>query len=386
MSMLSPREALGAALLRPDAPLGADLLAACDEADWRWLDERFEEHRCKPLAAARLGSADIAQQVPAAILADWQAARRAATLDNLHQQQVLAASIAILAAEGLDACALKGAWLSMFGFPEPGLRPMRDLDLLLRDRDATLAAFRALRAAGYTLLEPHDGDLHALLEERHQLPPLVDPDGEVLVEIHHRQFHGHGIDLGDDPLFWSSRRREMLLGTAVRFPALEPLAVHVLVHAMRDHGFDNGPLTVADLAFLLGHAAFDRSRYDRLVEQHALVAEARLADRLVRGEQGADTAAAWRLMLAPGASVRELRQRGALRRAGARDLFSRLFPSPRRLAARGNHGNGLPGLVRAYADHFKRLLFVRRGELGRDIAPELRAARAAIDSTLTDRA
>ncbi|WP_265562401.1 nucleotidyltransferase family protein [Sphingomicrobium arenosum] len=383
MIALEPWERLGAALLTPSLDVAAPLLAGVEAEGWSRLDERLDAHRCAPLAASRLPPS-LRHHVPPAILAAWDHARRAATIDHLHQQKVLADIFALLVAHDLEACALKGAWLSLFAYPEPGLRPLRDLDILMRDREAALEAHALLVKAGFTPLEPVAGDLSAILEERHQLPPLVDPTEQVLVEVHQRMFHDGRADLADDDDFWNRCVTRDLLGSRVTFPASEPLAVHLLAHAMWDHGFDNGPLLVADLALLFDHPDFGRVTYDALVARHGLQAEAELADELVSPPPSEAlspaAAAAWRLMLAPGNEVARLRQRDTLRRAGPAAILAKIFPSVRQLSARGAVRRTPLGILGAYARHFHRLVTRRRQEIGAPVDPALQEARTVIDT------
>ena len=87
----------------------------------------------------------------------------------------------ILAAEGIEAVALKGAAeLLRPVYPAPGMRFLSDLDLLLRGRDIEAAA-AALEAAGAAPSRTRGltGRGH------HHLPPLTCGSWAVSVELHH---------------------------------------------------------------------------------------------------------------------------------------------------------------------------------------------------------
>ena len=85
--------------------------------------------------------------------------------------------IEALSAEGIEPVLLKGAALAYTAYPDPALRSMGDIDLLvppcqIEDARATLLNHGFLAEAGD---EGTD----------HHLPPLQSPNGHVRVELHH---------------------------------------------------------------------------------------------------------------------------------------------------------------------------------------------------------
>ena len=81
---------------------------------------------------------------------------------------------------GLPCVVLKGVDLSQRLYPEPGLRPFEDLDLLIRGRDVE-PAIRTLRDLGYHL-------------PSHQAPPFMLRRFHFHVALHHPK-HGTLIEL-----------------------------------------------------------------------------------------------------------------------------------------------------------------------------------------------
>lgn len=92
------------------------------------------------------------------------------------------------AIEILEACRarvgpvtlLKGIWLSHAVHPEPHLRPMRDLDVMLPDRATARDAARVLVELGYRPTGPEHEYTHA-----NHLAPHRHPRTGVLVDVHH---------------------------------------------------------------------------------------------------------------------------------------------------------------------------------------------------------
>ncbi len=99
--------------------------------------------------------------------------------------ETLAGTIHTLRAAGIEVVALKGAALAFFHYPDPALRPMGDLDLLLRDPRELARATEALTGAGWRAL--FDTPRHRVFvrpDERVVRPAAEDPDNPIRVEIH----------------------------------------------------------------------------------------------------------------------------------------------------------------------------------------------------------
>lgn len=218
------------------------------EAQWSAMGGLAAAHRLEPLLAWRVEREGWT--VPDAVANAWHAARRNAALAALAQQAGLRLALNRLTAVGIETVALKGVALAWRHYPEPGLRPMRDIDLLVSEARAREAA-AILADAGFVpaAAEP------ASLADEHQLPAQYHPDLGLTIEVHHR--------LGDPPHRRGYRvpqlAPEAVLaraetvdcgGVAVRCPAPQDLAAHLIVHALYGHRLNCGPLVLADLHFL----------------------------------------------------------------------------------------------------------------------------------------
>lgn len=165
-----------------------------------------------------------------------------------EQHQLSGQRVALLLGELgalLDACraaevevlALKGSLLATGYYAEPGLRPMSDLDLLVRPADeARLLA--VLAGLGYQPRERHWKHLTLALPAGSG--PVVywhgdHPDNPRSLDLHtrlHERFLSLAYDLTDDA--WAGSAPSLLLGRPARVLAPATLLHHLAIHATSD--------------------------------------------------------------------------------------------------------------------------------------------------------
>jgi hypothetical protein len=180
----------------------------------------------------------------------------------------------LLDAAGIRSVALKGPFLAYHAYPQPALRPMRDLDILVPE-DRLMDAWHALIAAGAQPALGGDGDLrvrHAIRADKHHLPALLSPSGFSKLELHRGvQSAESAKDYDRNTVLLDSvwaHAREHSIGTAsIAFPTPTDMLLHLIMHAAYDHLLNNGPLVLADIAFLLRGHAVDWDRFWQIAEQ-----------------------------------------------------------------------------------------------------------------------
>lgn len=228
-----------------DLPSSLQLI---DEKHWGYIIDRGREHRFLPLLHWTLEQTGVLSQVPHRVEAVMSNARRRSTLRALAAQRELLLLHRLLADADIPHVFLKGAYLSKFAYPHPALRPLRDLDVVVA-RDAVSHAYELLEEQGYTSIAARPVDVEAHIERAKHLPGLRSPSGKTCVEI-----HAHVDDPGGKLAKLDALQNVTLKqvgNDAIPFMEPNDLLIHLCVHAADIHGFNNGPLIIADIGFLL---------------------------------------------------------------------------------------------------------------------------------------
>ncbi len=249
-------------LLSTQRPVRQASLDALSPSDWIRIRDMAREHRLLPMLHWRLTHEHADLVVEPSLRAELQDANRKATLRALRLQRELGGIVRILASVGIPCLALKGAYLAFAVYPQPALRPMRDLDVLVDPAQAP-AAYAALREAGFTPGHDVQGDVATCIAEEKHLPLLVAPGGGVNVELHvrltpKRDGQAHGLEAAG---LWERQVRREVAGQQIAYLSPTDLLLHLIYHAAYDHRLNNGPLTLCDLAGLIGTNAIDWPRF-----------------------------------------------------------------------------------------------------------------------------
>lgn len=155
-------------------------LAAARVQDWEPLPALVEAHRMAPLFYHQLSLAGVEPPRPVLRTLKGQALRT--RLENQARVRQVAALAEEFARAEIPLVFLKGCALAHLLYPDPGLRPMSDIDVLVHPENLAAAADLAL-SLGFHPVSPIDlGDL----KKKRHLPILVKrEDGYRLqLELH----------------------------------------------------------------------------------------------------------------------------------------------------------------------------------------------------------
>lgn len=239
--------------------------AGLGEGEWDCLAKMAQQHRLGPMLWHRSQHAAAPWPLPHSVAQNWGAAYRHSAMRSLVARRLLLRAEAILGAAGICYAALKGAYLSQHAYPHPALRPLRDVDLLVEPARA-IEAYQLFRSSGFSPVEDRDIDLARELLNFKHLPALYMPGPEggagICLEIHGRIVHAVPSTIVPGSL----HDVHALLARAIArggTPFLSPTdtLLHLIIHSMEDHEFNNGPLILHDVAQLLETATIDWPRF-----------------------------------------------------------------------------------------------------------------------------
>lgn len=273
---------LRVALLPPDRAI-PEWDGLRDQMD---LDTLWDRDAIKLLPLVYRALVDSGTEEP--YLARLKGVVRRSWYDNQRLFHGVGSALDALEAAGVRAMLLKGVPLAIQCYPEIGLRPMEDVDLLVEPGRAT-DAIAALDRAGWT-------------SEPYVAHPEVVPYGEqMLHQVVCRGEGGHAIDLhwryvpwvardgsGQDPGLWARAGPLEVAGHRALSPCPDDLLLLVILHAYRA-GWATAPRWVADVTFLLRALGddLDWDRFTARVVQGHLVDPVRDALQFVHREYGA---------------------------------------------------------------------------------------------------
>ena len=224
-----------------------------DSRAWEQLVRAAEEHGLSPLVHKHLTALGATlpdvprRQLQALVLRH----RRAATI----RREAIAEVLRAFHNERIEVLLVKGIALAELVYSEPGLRPMRDVDLLVSAADASRA-----EAILFDLGYAHELG-HTIPADYYHLPPAVKTVAGLPVSI---ELHRNLLPLHPEYPRWPLQRS---LDTAVdlkidgvpaRTLCLEEMLVHVYLHGFRP------PLTYEPCRFL--HVADLVSLVDRYID------------------------------------------------------------------------------------------------------------------------
>lgn len=211
----------------------------------------------RPLGPALQAVAPAAAQLspPAPVLEEWRHGYRQTRAANTLLLVELARVIDALVAAGVTPIVFKGAALLAETYPDPGLRPMDDADLLVRpEQRATAVA--VLAGAGYRPVEIGPGRFDLLGPEppdaqAYRLPPAR---LSVELDLHWRTVADARLRAAlpgvDDHGIWTRARRWRLDGAESLTPDAVDAAVAIAASQMLWHPWAH-PLGYLDLHLLV---------------------------------------------------------------------------------------------------------------------------------------
>jgi len=241
--------------------------------DWAFLQRLARHHRLEPLLCYGFRRCRFTG-IPTWVLAEWQKQRQRAAARALYHQEALVAIAAAFEERQVPFILLKGEALSKALYPQEGLRPYVDIDLLVRPESYETARLILLNL-GFRHKRPNEeiekrqlfGEIEFEKADRLNLP--VDLHWDTLMASWERH------SLFREPKTWASLDQIRLKNRLLPVLGGEPLLLYLCIHFAFHQVFD-GLLLICDL-FLVLRRDGDRTDWEYLLAlaarcrcQHAL--------------------------------------------------------------------------------------------------------------------
>jgi len=209
------------------------LLDATPPAAWYDILLQMQLLELDPLFFSHLSRTPAAAHVPEEVLHRLQEAYFLHAARNTIIFEDLRAIIRTLELHGIDAIILKGACLAETVYEDIALRPMHDIDILIRKEDLCVAQ-EVLFGMGYgPLIRPPVAEQ---ILRHHHLIPFTRP-GRPSVEIHAALTSSRGPCAMDMDGFWSRARSADFGGVPALILSPEDLLLHLCLHFSANHRF-----------------------------------------------------------------------------------------------------------------------------------------------------
>ncbi len=258
--MSEPVELFLRARHEPDAFAAVEARAAAGEIDWDAVLERTEAERLGPLLHNTFSEARF---IPAGVAAAWQRAHRTTAAFYLVWSSSLMRICTALTQANIPLIILKGAALAETVYDKPSLRPLADVDVLVRP-DQVRATVDVLQANGYLpprAAESRDYSLEfeneLALSPRTTIGVAIDIHWSLLDSPYYQRALSHDW-------FWESSV-PLARYSGARTLAPEAQLLHLSAHLMVHH-HGNGVLWLYDVVELLRRFR-GRFDWDRALEE-----------------------------------------------------------------------------------------------------------------------
>lgn len=170
----------------------------------------------------------------------------------------------ILTEHNIDYQALKGSILAFKYYPNSAMRRMRDIDIIVKPQCFSQAC-QLLLEHGYSFgTEAQNVNYEAYIASAKHAPHITHPDFNIVIEVHHRlcrpDLKQENLELSMHPDFWQESDVVTVGNQELPCESPEMLLAHIIHHSVRENAFNNGPVFIFDLYFLItnSHVCWDK--------------------------------------------------------------------------------------------------------------------------------
>ena len=216
-------------------------------AQWEELLQMAKIQDLSPLLYWRLVHEKAVKAVPPSVADALRNAFYKCLADNSVYFDDLYKILAAFEQAGIQVILLKGAYLAEKVYPNVGLRPMDDFDLMVRRADY-LRGHKLLEELGFT---GHRRFFSETELDHGKHGPIMSRPGSKDIELHWTLVDDRSDLEIDEETLWQGSRLIQLPGTTAWVLSLENMLLHLCAHISYGHMFQRQPRSLVDIARLL---------------------------------------------------------------------------------------------------------------------------------------
>ncbi len=233
-------------------------LASLTPEHWNTLVSEASRHRIAPLIYRKVKQAATEWMIPEDVVLKFREKYLANAYRNTVLFHQLTELLARLNNKDIPVILLKGAHLAEFVYKDMALRPMSDLDIMVREEHLSEAVQVAF-SAGYQFFyekknakeKSNASYCYDILKYYKHFQPLIHPETNCLLEIHCFIAEvGSSFQIPASEL-WRNALPEVFNYNEVFLLSPEDLIIHLCLHASYDHLFDFGLSALYDIALTI---------------------------------------------------------------------------------------------------------------------------------------
>ena len=242
---------------------GSDLAGLTPE-NWTTLISEASRHRVAPLMYNKIKLSESESMIPADVVRKFREKYLANVYRNTVLFHQLTELVSLLNHKGIPVVLLKGAHLAEFVYKEIALRPMSDLDILVREEHLSEVVQIAF-SVGYQFFydkqktkgKPNESYCYDILKHYKHFQPLIHSETKCLLEIHCFIAEvGSPFQIPASEL-WRNAQPAVFNNNEIFLLSPEDLIIHLCLHAAYDHLFDFGLGALYDISMTIKHYGND---------------------------------------------------------------------------------------------------------------------------------
>lgn len=239
-------------------------LAGLTHENWTSLVSEASRHRIAPLIYNKIKLAQAESMIPADVVRKFRGKYLANAYRNTVLFHQLTELVARLNNKDIPVILLKGAHLAEFVYKDIALRPMSDLDILVKEENLS-ETIQIAFSAGYQFFCDKNPEKektnknydYGIMSDFNHFQALIHPATKCMLEIH--CFIASGESPFEIPAseLWQTAQSATLNENAVFLLSPEDLIIHLCKHAAYDHLFDFGLGALYDISITIKHYGKD---------------------------------------------------------------------------------------------------------------------------------